>query len=104
MTREFLEGFAKDQIGKEVDFSDFSYELQKIGFEDLYDSYDENTLRDVLKSGICYYSFVENIGINEENEDLDGLKVRMEFKVLTWSGEDEVINADIKITECAIEN
>lgn len=104
MRKEFLESFAKNQIGEEVIFDDFSYELQKLGFEDLFDSYDEDTLKDILESGVCYYTFVKNIGINEENEELDGVKLRLEFDVIEWNTEDELIGATlIKVTDCNIE-
>lgn len=104
MRKEFLENFAQDQIGEEVYFDSFSYELQKLGFEDIFDSYDEDTLKDVLESGVCYYVFVENIGINEENEELDGVKLRLEFNVKEWNTEDETIGATLlKISDCNIE-
>lgn len=104
MRKEFLENFAKDQIGEEVYFDSFSCELQKLGFEDIFDSYDEDTLKDVLESGVCYYVFVENIGINEENEELDGVKLRLEFNVKEWNTEDETIGATLlKISDCNIE-
>lgn len=104
MRKEFLESFAKNQIGEEVIFDDFSYELKKLGFEDIFDSYNEDTLKDVLDSRVCYYAFIKKIGIDEENEELDGLKLRLEFNVLEWNNEDEIIGATlIKITDCIIE-
>ncbi|MDU1308928.1 MAG: hypothetical protein E6936_15950 [Clostridium perfringens] len=104
MRKEFLKDFAKKQIGEEVYFDSFACELQKLGFEDIFDSYDEDTLKDVLESGVCYYVFVKNIGINEENEELDGVKLRLEFDVTEWNTEDETIGATLlKISDCNIE-
>lgn len=102
MNKEFLENYCKQQIGKEVEFGSFSYELQKIGFEDIEDN--EYNMKELLESGVCYYSFVDKIGIGEKNEDLDGCKIKLEFDVLIWNGNDESESAsEIKVTNCILE-
>ncbi len=95
MKEQFLKKFIKEQIGQEVVWGYFSYQLHKLGFEDIFDSYDEGTLKDILESGVCYYAFLKDIGINEENEELDGLNLRLEFEVIYFSEIDENISSTV---------
>ncbi|WP_349406459.1 hypothetical protein [Clostridium perfringens] len=100
--KEILENICDKMKNLEMEFGDFSYELQKIGFEGI--EYNENDINEILKDGECYYSFVDKVGIGEENEELEGYKAKVIFEVLIWNGIDERLTASkIKIIECKLE-
>lgn len=102
MTLECLDFVLKDYIGKEVCFDDFSYKLQELGFEDIFDNgYD---FYDILSSGVCYFAFVDRIGVDEVNEELSDLRFILNFEVLSYAGGDfSITSSIIKIDSCTWE-